>query len=289
MPKGTRPTSGPQTGSPPQTSKFYGLDWKSLAGSTLSAAKSLGSAFGFGGDNSDESRHRIRKIVRDAQESGIHPLYALGAGGGYSPGFQSNDGGGIRQGVAALDAVYRGYTAEQQAKQAAGLDLQFSQAQIRAANAAAERDETQAQLNLSESARLTSGLHSGGRDNTTVTQTPELGAFTTPPAQVISSRPGAPELQEGPAQPVFIEGKLGDGSTIRLPNQNLMETGELLPWYLYARQAFIDVTKKLSVGPDPGAARRAQTQQTLKEVRAWLDRAYSKLKGNASKFNRRGG
>lgn len=270
MPKGTRPTSGPQVGQRPQTSRFYGLDFGSLASSALDFGKSF---LGFGGDNSDESRHRIRKIVRDAQESGVHPLYALGAGGGYTPGFSASDGGGIRGGVEALSRAYRGYTAEQQAKAAAGLDERIANAQIRAALASAERDETQAQLNLSESARITSGLHGQGRDNSTVTNDPVLGTFTTPPAEVLSARPSDKGLMAGPSQPGMVEIDVGKGK-MRIPNQQLVETPESVGLMMMLKDYW-----DRNVAPSmPKMSSQASREAKARARQRWVDGQLSRLR-----------
>ena len=131
-----------------------------------------------GGDNSDYAKWAITKRVRDAERAGVHPLYALGSGGSYVP--QLSTGPDWRGGVEALQRGYANITNEQRARAAAGTAGHLSElerASIRAANASASRDETQAQLFLSEIALNTKRLNdSPDQVPATVTQSDQVVA-----------------------------------------------------------------------------------------------------------------
>jgi len=190
-----------------------------FAGPLLSFGSKL---FGSGGDRSNLERHAIARRVRDAQEAGIHPLFALGSSVGYSPQFST--GSALGDGLAAGGDLFRDIRSEEEAKSASGiaaadreLTRRLVEAQIRGANASASRDEVAAQVALSEAALNEQAAAAQLRDRIAARLDDAMvhypGAFGTFPL------PLAPAMR----QVVSPEGKVG-----WVPNQDVMETGELL-------------------------------------------------------------
>jgi len=174
-----------------------------------------GGLFGDGGDKSNLDRHFIARRVRDAQEAGIHPLYALGAGGGYSPAVST--GSSVGDALRSTGSLFDNIRAESQAKSAAGMSDRIAEAQIRSLNASAFRDETQAQVALAQAALDAQSFQAQQRD-----------AIGTRLDQAIANSPevfGIPELPLARATRRVV---LPNGEIVRIADQNLMETGELL-------------------------------------------------------------
>lgn len=177
--------------------------------------------FGGGGDRSNLERHAILRRVRDANEAGIHPLFALGASVGASPTFST--GSSLGDGLRAGAELFRDIRSQEEAKTAAGIDAEeraltrrLVEAQIRGANASAARDEVAAQVALSEAALQEQAAQAQLRDriaarlDDVIPQwTGAFGTFPKPPTRLM--------------RPVRVGNK-----TVLIPDQDIAETGELL-------------------------------------------------------------
>jgi len=175
-----------------------------------------GNLFGGGGDKSNLDRHFIARRVRDAQEAGVHPLYALGAGGGYSPAV-STGGSAIGEALRQTGSLFTNIRAEDAAKAAAGMDNRIAEAQIRSLNASASRDETAAQVALSELALREQSMRAQQHDT--------IGTLLD---QNIANMPEVFGVPEKPLARATRRVVLPNGDIVRIADQDLMETGELL-------------------------------------------------------------
>jgi len=180
-------------------------------------ASFAGNLFGSGGDRSNLDRHFIARRVRDAQEAGIHPLYALGAGGGYSPTL-STGGSALGEGLRAAGPLLDRIRSENEAKASAGMANRIAEAQIRSLNASATRDETAAQVALAQMALDEQSLIAQNRDRINA----RLDEAILSRSDAFGMPPSLPPLRA--MQKVVRE----DGSTFYVPNQEAMETGEIV-------------------------------------------------------------
>lgn len=199
---------------------------KSIASAVGSFASKFGPSllnfganlFGSGGDRSNLERHAILRRVRDANEAGIHPLFALGASVGASPTFST--GSALSDGLRAGGELFRDIRAESEAKSAAGVDAEdraltrrLVEAQIRGANASAARDEVAAQVALSESAVQAQAAQAQLRDRIA--------------ARLDDEMVYRPEIFGQKIPPLMIPVRVGK-QILMIPDQNLAETGEVL-------------------------------------------------------------
>ena len=103
-------------------------------------------------------KNRIRWMVRDAQAAGVHPLYALGAGGGPAPspsgGIPFIGGGGEDSG---FDYGAFGHGTGLVAR---GIEEEVEKLQLRRLKAQTAADEAAAMVSTSIAARLPLGLFS---------------------------------------------------------------------------------------------------------------------------------
>ncbi|WNK14909.1 MAG: DNA pilot protein [Microvirus sp.] len=184
-------------------------------------AKGLGSAVGYqttGGDNSDYAKNRLVKTVRDAQAAGIHPLYAIGSGG-FTPSPQmvgGNDFSGVLDGVRQAASLAHGFSSEQAAKASAGLETRVAESVIRRNDAAAGLDNTQAALAASNDAMNLAELQQRTRD--------KIGVMLDDKLSDNSGTVWGPKSYPQ----AMIEVQFPNGKRMFIPNQNVMETGELL-------------------------------------------------------------
>jgi len=166
---------------------------------------------GQGGDKSNLSRHAIFRVVRDAKESGIHPLFALGSSANVAP--QLAAGSSTGDALRATGQIFENLRSESEAKASAGMSDRLAMAQLRAINAQAARDETQAQLALSQFALDQQALAAQNRDR-----------VNSAVEAALASHPGLffPEV----IPDAMVKVRLPSGKVIMIPDQSLMETGE---------------------------------------------------------------
>lgn len=166
-------------------------------GSALSLLGSVGSLFKQGGDNSDYNKHRIVKTVRDAKEAGIHPLYAMGAAGAYSPGLGIGPDYGAA--ASAMGRTLQEMAPSERAKAVVD-DGGLRAAQIRSLNASADRDDAAAAASRTSSILQLLGANSNGltRGGTMLNG---FGQSEMVPSQITYARPGDPAVEAGPAHP----------------------------------------------------------------------------------------
>jgi len=174
-----------------------------------------GNLFGGGGDRSNLDRHFIARRVRDAKEAGVHPLYALGAGGGYQPVVST--GSAVGDALRSTGSLFQNIRAEDSAKAAAGISDRLAEAQIRAMDAAANRDEVSAQVALSDLAYRAQSFRAQQHD-----------AIGTRLDAVMAARPDAFGLADKPPVRATRRVVLDNGDVVRIADQDIMETGELL-------------------------------------------------------------
>jgi len=179
-------------------------------------ASFAGNLFGSGGDKSNLDRHFIRRRVRDAQEAGIHPLYALGAGGGYSPVINTG-GSSVGEALRQTGSLFDHIRSESAAKAAAGLSDRIAEAQIRQLNASASRDETAAQLALSEHALNTQAMAAQNRDR--------IGTMLD---SAIANSSEAFGIPDKPLVRATRRVVLPNGDVVRIVDQDVAETGEII-------------------------------------------------------------
>ncbi len=202
----------------------------------LPAIAGVSAALGFIGDKKATKQAQsqfdsqmdtsVQRRVQDAKKAGVHPLFALGGSAGATP-TTFTSGGRDRYGDlgrTAVDAV----GAYQTAKAAPGIAAQqagLAQAQIKRDLGAAARDETQAQLNLSNIARLTQG--SADLDGLGVQIGPEGITKVTPP-EIMTTQPKNPGIEAG-IRPGTIDVKMQDGSKINIlsPELNMDEIAQV--------------------------------------------------------------
>lgn len=165
--------------------------------------------------NMDES---IQRRVADAKKAGIHPLFALGGSLGASPTFMAGQSplGGAAASVARAAVIGGG-------KKLLGIGKSLEQAQVRAMNASASRDEAAAAATLSETARRAGGYNvtqdsmafpSPGAISTQGWKSVPQGYVTPKAPEQFSTKPGDPSVQAG-SNAAFMEidiGLKGDGS-----------------------------------------------------------------------------
>jgi len=169
----------------------------------------------FGKNKRRDKRSDIQRTVDEARAAGIHPLFALGSAANISPTWTtgSTAGDGLRAGA----EIFRSVSAEREAKDAAGLTDEIARAQIRSLNASASRDETAAQLALSDHALNQQAMAAQNRDRINT----RLDAVLAGAPDIFGAPPFKPVAQG--LRPVLVNGK-----TIMIPDQDLVETGEML-------------------------------------------------------------
>ncbi|UDN67658.1 DNA pilot protein [robinz microvirus RP_86] len=254
-------------------------------GKFISGAGGIAQALGLGGggDRSNLERHAIARRVRDAQEAGIHPLFALGSSVGYSPVLQTRSAGGA---LSSLGNTVQSIALDAEAKRSAGVVSPLDAAQIRALTAQANRDEALAQQALSEVAKNRSAVNGSGigRGEIVEDELLGLGPYQEQPAQVTAARPSDPSTAAGPARPGIVEYQLSDGSTVRLPDQNAMETAEGLSYYYLARDWWARVGK--NIWKSDKSARQREDAERARTIKRWLDGASSYLRSIGSDISR---
>lgn len=95
------------------------------------------------------AKNQLQWRVEDAKAAGLHPLFALGGGGGTSPTFmagQSPMGSAIADSAAAIGSAVAGRPSE--------LSKQLQSAQIQSINSQTERNQAEAALARSQAARV---------------------------------------------------------------------------------------------------------------------------------------
>lgn len=185
-------------------------------------AKGFGNALGIyqttGGDNSDYAKNRLVKTVRDAQAAGIHPLYAIGSGGFTpAPQFTGSEGfGGLGDAISQMSNVSHMFSSERAAKQTAGIEARVAESVIERNRAAANLDTTQSQLALSDHAMNLEALRTQQRD--------KIGVMLDEAMSKDTSDLWGPKTYPQ----AMIQVQFPDGKRMWIPNQNVMETGELI-------------------------------------------------------------
>lgn len=253
----------------------------SAAGNLLAGAGALGGLFGGGGDGIDVSEnYRLSQALFDskmesAKKWGLHPLFALGGTTGYSPVAsipgQSPTGSHKAKAVERLGQVMGNY--------------ELSQAQVRATNASASRDEALAAETNARTKNLEQKL-----------QTPEVNAEVTPgmikpmPSEVVSSAPGEPSTQAGqkPFFAKYVVRKGKDGTPYYWYGPASDEPAEALENVAGLGMAII---KNTGAGVDQWIkwAKQAYnlTDQKVKQLRALMTGAGKRKRKLRSRYNRR--
>ncbi|UDN67900.1 DNA pilot protein [robinz microvirus RP_178] len=257
-------------------------------GKFISGAGGIAQALGLGGggDRSNLERHAIARRVRDAQEAGIHPLFALGSSVGYSPMLQTRSAGAA---ATSLGTSLQSIALDAEAKRTSGVISALDAAQIRALTSQSNRDEALAQQALSEVAKNRSALNGTGigRGEIIEDELLGLGPYVTQPAQVTAARGNDPSTAAGPARPGIVEYQLSDGSTVRLPDQNAMETGEGLSYYFLARDWWARTGSKMFQSDKTARDRlKAERARTIKRWLDSVDRFFHAPKGPQSGLQR---
>ncbi len=158
----------------------------------------------------------IQRRVVDAKAAGIHPLFALGASAGASPTVHAGGGG-----ASALDAV-RGVAGLMgiggRGGRAPSQSADLAVAQIGGYNASANRDETQAQLNLARVAEI-QGRSMAANDGLGPNDGP-AGLIESVRPRVPTSFPGQKGVTAG-VQPGTIMVRTPDGGKITILSPEL--------------------------------------------------------------------
>lgn len=201
-----------------------------------------GAMAGRGAKNQHLTRNNILRTVLDAKQAGVHPLYALGSGGSYSPQWQaSGNDYGLPQ---AADAIGRGLhqsKAETQAKVAAGIDQRMADSVIDRNSAAADADRAQAALARSQVNQT--GLARAGQELDYFMN--NSGAFSVPkkkggadhvmvPPRIPIPNPNDKSRQAGPNVPPMIRVTTPQGGHLDVPNPDLVDSEGLAAWILMA-------------------------------------------------------
>lgn len=247
------------------------------AGKFLSGLGGIAGALGFGsgGDRSNLERHAILRRVRDAQEAGIHPLFALGASVGYSPII---DAGSKARGTQATGDFLQSLARDAESKRSAGLDAQIQAAQLRALNAQSFRDESAAQLSLSEIARNNAVLNGSGVGRGPVVEDELLGtgSYALEPGRSTAARSSDPAVEAGQpgGEPAFRELRYGNsGRTIRVPSQSQVETAEGISYILMALD-WIDRNIRI---PSTSPAKRRANEEKAAALNRWIETLPSRI------------
>lgn len=198
-------------------------------GSFLQGASGL---FGSGGDNSNFVRHKLEILVKDAQKAGIHPLYAIGSAGGMPPMATGSFAGDALSSVGAAVSDIADRTSHYRALQqqpttsANDAEQKARDAYVASMQADVRVKDAQAAYYASMVARNAAEVASRGRDRD-AQATMEGKGFQVVPAQVTAGEGGR---AAGPARPGMVEVEIPDtgGQTIYIPDQNLVEGGELI-------------------------------------------------------------
>lgn len=198
--------------------------------------------------------------VDDAKRAGIHPLYALGAGG---VGAGAVVGGS--QGPSAGEAVSNfGQNIQYMMSQRAQLNNALVAAQVR---------------NLD--ARTQSLLSSPPTDVNAVTNRPQIGAIEVEPDKITSAAPGKPEQTAGtgPGMKEFIVGTTPKGRkvTVRVPGtledseltRTLVEAGEVLGITKGSMAMREFLIEKKNMIRSRFLSRRGTTRKQRRQYRDW--------------------
>lgn len=179
----------------------------SAAGQLLGGAGALAGAFGGGSDGFDVSenlkfiRKKYKAAVQGAEAAGLHPLFALGSSANISPVTtipgQSDTGSQIGRAMEKIGKGMEGY--------------QLAQANLRAVNASASRDEAAAaEINSrrkrAEQDALTRGIGTEPLDAAIPGQVKHV------PVEQKSTQPGSPGVVAGEHSffKQYVLGKIGN-------------------------------------------------------------------------------
>lgn len=148
------------------------------------------------------AKNQLQWRVQDAKAAGLHPLFALGGGGGTSPTFmagQSPMGSAIADSAAAIGSAVAGRPSE--------LSKQLQSAQIQSINSQTERNQAEAALARSQAARVaqtanvTPSIASAVVDEALAPGT-QVGATRVSPVETVTRTRGDESTQAG-TQPLF--------------------------------------------------------------------------------------
>lgn len=192
----------------------------------------IGSALFGGGDDdrqfrNDQFYNPIKVRVGDAKGAGIHPLFALGyQGGGFGSGFSGQPSTGSLASDALDRAATRlgGMAAQKQQRAMQSLQMQVAESQIRRNDAAAQSDYALAQKHHSDVAMATQRIQNDQAN--ALLREINLDNFRRH-SDAIKRRW---ERKTGVAwdqAPAFRRVSLGNGKWAIVPNQDVMETGEV--------------------------------------------------------------
>jgi hypothetical protein len=135
-----------------------------LAGGLMSDRSARSSASKQRQMDMDFAKNQISWKVADAKRAGLHPLYALGASGSYSPTNviqgQSNTGSALGAASSQIADMYMQTQAQKSQQEA---NKQLTAAQVNQANQSANRDQAAAALALSQAKRVEQEINQAGR------------------------------------------------------------------------------------------------------------------------------
>ncbi|WNK13853.1 MAG: DNA pilot protein [Microvirus sp.] len=181
---------------------FLGDVWHSTQNWTQRAlfkpAKQIAAGLGhkyLGLPGNKSHQNPLLKMVQNAKEAGIHPLYAMGAAQSISP--QWDVGGGPDLG--GIADAFRSFTPEANAKATVAGITPMEQAQIDLLRQQTRTSASQENLNNSNAMRL----FGPGQPGTGITQDAS-GVYNAVPPNVPLARPGSPNVQAGPQRPLMI-------------------------------------------------------------------------------------
>lgn len=112
--------------------------------------------------NWDGAKEGIGWKVRDAKRSGIHPLYAIGAPAIGGVAMSSGSGRAWQNAAEGVSRSISNYATRKQQKPVQAAQTANLHAQVKAANASANRDNANALYYAARASKLTQGLNTGG-------------------------------------------------------------------------------------------------------------------------------
>lgn len=196
-------------------------------------------------------RTGIQTRVADAKAAGVHPLYAIGAGGGGGGSPILNATTGSAPGD-AMQALGRGLRNQPNATQSA-----LEVATLRKINAEADLIESQARASATAVASQAAVAQPTAAD-------PTMGSANILPAEVTATNPRDPALKAGPAEPGMMTVRTAAGP-LRVPT-NVYDSEITAPiiwgYDLYGRKIKMPLS---AIAKDLGNKQAARYRRNLRQ------------------------
>jgi hypothetical protein len=218
-----------------------------------------------------EWQREIRNRVTDAKAAGIHPLYALGTGGGYSPVSMSAGTSAIPSGAVTgadlsttdsdilrgIGGVAEFFASEKERKRQRSAANRRDRVDLELKKSQAELNYAEALKAQSEATRLKSRAMTQQDISVGTAETYATGETQKVPAKITTSAPGKPGETAG-KEPAWRTYTLNDGTKVYKPNVDDLDLMQVL---LGAGKTYVEAWKTTINWA------RYKAEQQLKSVR----------------------